>query len=45
MKTLKSSTAKPNSKPPYGYKSLGIGPAIRFYEIEYGDNTEEGEEA
>ena len=45
MKTVKASTAKSNSKPPPGDKSLGIETAIRFYKIEYGDKNEEGEES
>ena len=43
--SVKASTAKPSGKPPPGEKTLGIEPAIRFYEIEDGGNTEEGEES
>ena len=41
----KASTSNPLGKPPPGDKSLGLEPAIRFYLIEDGDKTEEGEEA
>ena len=41
VKTVNSKTAKPLP----GDKSLGIETYIRFYEIEDGDNYEEGEEA
>ena len=41
----KASTTKPLGKPLPGDKFLGIEPAIRFYEIEDGDKTEEGEES
>ena len=44
MKTLKSSTAKPNGKTPPGDKVLAIETAIRFCEVEDGHNTEDGEE-
>ena len=44
MKALKDSTDKPHGKPPPWDKILGIEPAILFYEIEYGDETEKGEE-
>ena len=44
LKTVKASTAKPNIKPPPGDKTLELDPAIPFYEIEYGDKTEEWEE-
>ena len=42
--TAKASTAKPLGNHSPGDKSLGIERAIRFYEIEDGDKTEEGEE-
>ena len=45
IKTVKASTAKPNGKPMIGDKTLGIDACIRFYEIEDGHHTEEGEEA
>ena len=45
MKTVKASTAKPNGKPPPRSKSLGIEPAILFYEIEGGDKTDKLEES
>ena len=41
MKIVVAATDKPNNKPPPGDKSLGINTAIRFYDIEDGDNTEE----
>ena len=41
----KDSTAKPSYKTPSRDKSLGLDPANRFYLIEDGDKTEEGEEA
>ena len=44
MKYAKASTPKPNRKPLPGYKTLGIDPAICFYEIEDVNKTEEGEE-
>ena len=40
---IEASTAKPLGKPPPGDKTLGIYPDIHFYELEYDDNTEEGE--
>ena len=40
----KASTAKPSIKNPPGDKTLDLGTATRFYEIEDVDNTEEGEE-
>ena len=43
MKTVKSSTAKPNRKPPPGDKYVGIEPDTRFYEIEDDNDTEEGD--
>ena len=45
MKTVKASTTKPNGKTPSGDKYLGIEIYIRFYEIEDGDNTDEGKES
>ena len=42
---MKASTANPSCKPPPGDKTLGFEPAIRFYEIEDDDKTEEGEDA
>ena len=39
----KASTFKPLVSPMPGYKPLGIGPAILFYEIEDGAKTKEGE--
>ena len=42
-KTVKASTDKPKCKPTPGNKYLGLEPDSRFYEIEDGDNTEEGE--
>ena len=45
VKTVETSTANHNGKPPPGDKSLGIEPFIRFYDIEGSDKTEEGEEA
>ena len=41
IKTVKASTAKRNIKTVPGYKSLGLDPDIRFYEIEDCDKTEE----
>ena len=41
----KTSTAKPVGKPTHRNKTLGLFPAIRFYKIEDGDKTEEGEES
>ena len=43
--SVKASAAKPSWKPPLRDKNLGVDPEICFYEIEYGDKTEEGEEA
>ena len=43
--SVKASEAKPLGKPPPGDKTLELDPAIRFYELEDGDKTEEGEEA
>ena len=45
LKPTKASTANPNVKTTLGDKTLDIDPAIRFYEIEDRDNTEEREEA
>ena len=43
--SAKTSAAKPLVKPPAGDKTLGIEQAICFYDIEYGDDTEEEEES
>ena len=43
--SVKASEAKPLGKPPPGDKTLELDPEIRFYELEDGDKTEEGEEA
>ena len=43
-RSVKASTAKPLGKPPPGDKTCGVDPAIRFYEIEYVDETEKREE-
>ena len=40
-----ASTAKPSGKIPPGDKSFGLEQYIRFYLVEDGDNTEEGEES
>ena len=40
-----ASVDKPLGKPPPGDKTLGIETAIRFYDIEDSDETEEGEES
>ena len=40
LKTAKSSTVKPNGKLTPEDKTLGLEPAIPFYEIEEGDSTE-----
>ena len=37
--SVKYSKAKPLGKPPFGDKTLGLEPAIRFYAIEDGDET------
>ena len=37
---VNASTAKPLGEHLPGYKTLGIDPDIRFYEIKDGDNTE-----
>ena len=44
-KSVKASSAKTSGKTPPGDKNLGIEPAIRFYAIEDGDETEEVEES
>ena len=38
--SVKASTANPSGNPPPGDKTSGLDPAIRLYELEYGDNTE-----
>ena len=38
--SVKDSTAKPLGKPLPGDKTCGLEPAIHFYEIEDGDETE-----
>ena len=43
--SVKASAAKPLVNPPPVDKTLGIESAIRFYELEDGDNTKEVEEA
>ena len=40
--SVKDSTAKPSGKPLPGDKTCGLETAIRFYEIEDGDETEKG---
>ena len=40
--SVKASAAKPLGKPPPRDKTLGLEPAICFYAIEDGDDTEEG---
>ena len=45
MKTVKASTTKPNGKTPSGDTYLGIEIYLRFYEIEDGDNNDEGKES
>ena len=45
LKTVKASTADLNGNPPSGYKTLGLEPDIRLYEIENGDKIEEVEES
>ena len=42
--SVKDSAAKPPGKPPPRDKTFGIEPAIRFYYIEDGDDTEKLEE-
>ena len=41
---VKASTDNPSGNPPPVDKTLGIDTYIKFYEIEYGDKTDEGEE-
>ena len=43
--SVKASAAKPLGKPPHGDKNLGLEPEIRFYMLEDGDETAEGEES
>ena len=43
--SVKASTAKPSGKPLSEDKTLGLDPDIRFYNIEDGDDTAEGEES
>ena len=43
LKSTRASIAKPNTKPLPRDKTLGIDPVIFFYEIEDGNNTDEGE--
>ena len=43
--SVKASESKPLGKPPPGDKTFGIDTDIRFCAIEYGDETEEGEES
>ena len=40
---VKDSTSKPSGKPAPGDKTFGLEPEIRFYDIEDGGETEEGE--
>ena len=42
---VKASSAKTSGKPVPVDKTFGVEPDIRFYAIEDGDETEEGEEA
>ena len=42
---VKDSTSKPSGKPAPGDKTFGLEPEIRFYDIEDGGETEEGEES
>ena len=42
LKPVKASTANPNDKPTPGDETLGIDPAIHFYEIEDNDSTKKG---
>ena len=44
-RSVKASASKPSGKNPTGDKTFGIDPAIRFYAIEDGDDTEQVEEA
>ena len=41
---VKASAANPTINPPPGHKTPGIETAIHFFDIEYGDKTEEVEE-
>ena len=41
--SVKASESKPLGKPPTWDKTFGIDTDIRFYAIEYDDETEEGE--
>ena len=41
INSAKDSASKPSGRPPPGEKSLGIDPAIGFYEIEDSYKTEE----
>ena len=43
--SVKASAAKLLGKPPPRDKTLGLEPAIRFFKIEDGAETEEGEES
>ena len=43
IKQTKASKARPNNKPVPRGKFFLIEPAVRFYEIEDGDNNKEGE--
>ena len=43
--SIKASAAKPLVKPPIRDKKLGLEIDIRFYTLEDGDETLEGEEA
>ena len=43
--SIKALSSKPLGKPPPGDKNFGIEPAIQFYAIEDGDDTEKGEES
>ena len=41
--SVKDSAAKPSGKPQPGDKNVGLEPAISYYAIEDGDDTEKGE--
>ena len=43
--SIKASSAKTSGKPPPGDKTFRIDTEIHFYDIEDGDETEEGQEA
>ena len=43
--SVKASAPNPLVKPPPRDKTLGVETVIRFYELEDGDKTEEGEES